>query len=414
VDRPLDPDHQRRRTLRRMTATAGTVAVVAAALVWLPGLVAPSVSRHSIRTAIADEGPIDAIVSASGIVIPEVEQVVASPVEARVLRIVQRPGAVVRRGDPLVELDVSQARLEVETLAQDLALKENAQESTRLQLRKSLIDLDSQAEVKSLQLASLRSQLERHRQLSREGLLSQEQLHTSELAVRQATIELKQLGEARDNARLRTDAELRGLALEMAKLRQEAAQARRTLDLASPRADRDGVVTKVLTEEGVAIRRGDEIARVADLRSFRVDATVSDVHARRITAGLPVLVKINDDVLEGTVSTVLPLVHNGVISLQVALATPASPLLRPNLRVDVLVITERKPRAVRVRRGPFAAGEGLQQAFVVRGDRAVKTPVQLGLASFDHYEVVSGVQPGDEVVISDMRDYARLQEVRIR
>jgi HlyD family secretion protein len=414
VDRPLDPAHQRRRTLRRIAAAAGALLAVAAALVWLPGLVAPSVSRQSIRTAVADQGPIEAVISASGVVVPEVEQVIASPVDARVLRIVQRPGAAVRRGDPLVELDVSQARLAVETLAQDLAITENAQESTRLQLRKSLIDLDSQAEVKDLQLASLRSQLERNLQLSREGLLSQELLHASELAVRQATIELKQLGEARTNARLRTDTELRGLALEMAKLRQEAAQARRTLDLASPRADRDGVVTKVLTEEGVAIRTGDEIARVADLRSFRVDATVSDVHARRITAGLPVLVKINDDVLEGTVSTVLPTVQNGVISLQVALATPSSPLLRPNLRVDVLVVTERKPRAVRVRRGPFASGEGLQQVFVVRGDRAVKTPVTLGSSSFDHYEIVSGVQPGDEVIISDMRDYARLQEVRIR
>jgi HlyD family secretion protein len=414
VDRPLDREYQRRRARRRTAAAAGTVLALTAALTWLPGLVAPSISRASIRTAVADEGPVDAVISAGGIVVPEVEQVIASPVDARVLRIVHRPGAVVRRGDPLVELDVSQARLEVEKLAQDLAIKDNQQASTRLLLKKHLIDLDAEAEVKALQLAALRAQLARDRQLAADGLLSKELLQKSELAVQQSAIELKQLREARDNARLRTETELRGLELEMGKVRDEAAQARRTLVLASARADRDGVVTKALTEEGVAIRRGDEIARVADLRSFRVEATVSDVHARRISAGLPVLVKINDDALEGTVSTVQPTVQNGVISLQVALATPSSPLLRPNLRVDVLLVTERKPRAVRIRRGPFATGEGTQQAFVVRGDRAVKTPVQLGLASFEHYEVVSGVQPGDEVIISDMRDYARLQEVRIR
>lgn len=414
MDRPLDSDYQRRRRLRRVAAGLSTIVVAVAALTWLPGLVAPSVARSAIRTALADEGPIDAVISASGTVVPEVEQVIASPVDARVLRILQRPGATLRRGDALVELDISQARLEVEQLAQDLAIKENQQATTRLLLEKNLIDLNSEAQVKQLQLAALRAQLERDRQLSADGLLSKELLQKSELAVQQAAIELEQLRQARDNARLRTDTELRGLALEMAKLHEEAAQARRTLALASPRADRDGVLTWALTQEGVAIRKGDEIARVADLRSFRVDATVSDVHARRVRPGLPVIVRINEETLEGTVATVLPTVQNGAITLQVALANPASAVLRANLRADVLIVTDRKPRAVRVRRGPFATGEGRQTAFVIRGDRAVNTPVQFGVASFEHFEVVSGVHPGEEVIISDMRDYARLQEVRIR
>ena len=414
MDRPLDTDYQRRRRLRRVATGLSTLALAAAALFWLPALVAPSVSRAAVRIAVADEGPIDAVISASGVVVPEVEQVIASPVDARVLRILQRPGAVLRRGDPLVELDVSQARLEVETLGQDLAIKENQQATTRLLLEKSLIDLNSEAEVKELQLASFRAQLDRDRQLAGDGLLSRELLQRSELSVRQAEIELQQLREARANARLRTETELRGLALEMAKLREEAAQARRTLDLASARADRDGVLTKVIAEEGVAIRRGDEIARVADLRSFRVDATVSDVHARRMTAGLPVLVRIGEETLEGTIATVLPTVENGAINLRVALADPSSPLLRANLRADVLVVTDRKPRTTRVKRGPFATGEGTQPVFVVRGTRAVKTPVQFGVASFDHYEIVAGLEPGDEVIISDMREYAHLQEVRVR
>ena len=102
------------------------------------------------------------------------------------------------------------------------------------------------------------------------------------------------------------------------------------------------------------------------------------------------------------------------MTLQVALKDPSSPLLRSNLRVDVGIVTARKPRVVRIRRGPFATGEGAQQVFVVRGDRAVRTPVELGLASFDHFEVVRGLVPGDEAIISDMSDYTRLKEVRIR
>ena len=111
----------------------------------------------------------DSSIAATGVVVPEIEQVITSPVEARVLRIFERPGARLREGQPIVQLDVSQARLDVEKLTQDLAIKANAQAQKRLALQKSLIDLDGKTEVKKLQLASLESQLQRDRQLFKEG-----------------------------------------------------------------------------------------------------------------------------------------------------------------------------------------------------------------------------------------------------
>ena len=150
------------------------LAILAAALLWLPGLVSPSISRSSVRTATADAGAIEAVITATGTVVPEVEQVVSSPVDARVLRILQRTGARLSKGDPLVRLDISETQLAVDKLAQDLAIKQNEQKRTRLTLEKSLIDLNGQVEVKSLQLASAQSQLARDRQLAADGLLSQE------------------------------------------------------------------------------------------------------------------------------------------------------------------------------------------------------------------------------------------------
>ena len=69
---------------------------------------------------------------------------------------------------------------------------------------------------------------------------------------------------------------------------------------------------------------------------------------------------------------------------------------------------------MRIKKGPFANGEGLRDVFVVRGDVAVKTPVRLGIASFDQYEVVQGLLEGDEVIISDMTDYQHLKEVKLK
>jgi HlyD family secretion protein len=414
MDRPLAPEIPRRQRRRRL-ALGGTAACVAVvAYLWLPSIVGPTVSRDRIRTARVERGLVDATIAATGLVVPEVEQVLASPVDARVLRVLQRPGAHLTAGQPILELDVSQARLDVDKITQDLAIKANAQAQKRLALDKSLIDLDSRTEIKRLELASLQSQLSRDRQLASQGLLSVEQLKKSELATSQAEIELKQITAERANAREATHAELEGLDLEIGKLRKEEAEAARQLTLASPRAGRDGVLTWVVTEEGAAVTKGQPLARVADFSSFRVDASISDVYARQLRVGLPAVVIAGEQRFEGTVAEVNPTVTNGVMTVVIALQDRSNSTLRSNLRTDVEIVTARKADATRVRRGPFATGEGSAEVFVVRGDRAVKVPVTFGLSSQTYFEVTSGLTPGDEVIVSDMRDYLRLREVRLR
>jgi HlyD family secretion protein len=414
MDRPLAPEIPRRQRRRRLAfgGTAACVAVVA--YLWLPSIVGPTISRDRIRTARVERGIVDATIAATGLVVPEIEQVLASPVDARVLRVLQRPGAHLAVGEPILELDVSQARLDVDKITQDLAIKANAQAQKRLALDKSLIDLDSRTEIKRLELASLQSQLARDRQLSSQGLLSVEQLKKSELATSQAEIQLKQITAERANAREATHAELEGLDLEIGKLRKEEAEAARQLTLASPRAGRDGVLTWVVTEEGAAITKGQPLARVADFSSFRVDASISDVYARQLRVGLPAVVMAGEQRFDGAVAEVNPTVTNGVMTVVIALQDRSNPTLRSNLRTDVEIVTARKADAVRVRRGPFATGEGSAEVFVVRGDRAVKVPVTFGLSSQTYFEVTSGLTAGDEVIVSDMRDYLRLREIRVR
>ena len=396
-----------------MLKIAVPLVIVAAVLTSLPGWMRPAVSRERIRTARVTAGPIEAVITASGTVTPEVERVLSSPLDARVLRILQRPGAHLKQGDPVVELDISESVLALDKVIKDLKIKENQQAQTRLTLEKSLVDLDGRLEVKTLELQSAQARLEADQQLFNEGLYSRQELRRSELAVKQAQITLSQLRQERANAERAAGVQLEGLALERGSLDKEAAQARRLLDLSTTQSDRDGVLTWIVSQEGALVRRGDVIARIADLTSFRVAATVSDVHAGRLRTGLPVAVRVNDLDLPGTVTEVFPTVENGVLRFTVALAEPSHAGLRPSLRTDVLVITDRKPRVLRVKRGPFADNVA-RQAFVVRGDRAVRIPIEIGLAGADDVELVSGVSEGDEIVISDMKDYIHLSEVRIR
>jgi len=414
VDREIDSRTRRNALVNRWLIAAAVIAAAWFAISWGAGLIRPSLKRSMVRTAVVEQGPVDASLSATGVVVPQTEQVLSSPVDARLLRILKKAGSAVKKGDPIVELDVNASVLAVETLRQDLALKANQQARSKLSLENTLSDLNAQVDIKKLQLESARLEHQRNRQLFEQGLSSDEVLRKSEVAEKQAGIELQRLEASRVNAQASTRAELDGLVLELSKLQKAHQEARRVLGLATPTADRDGVVTWTLTEEGSTVRKGDVLARIADLSAFRVDASVSDAYASRLSAGLPVQVRVDDRMVDGQVTDVLPTVQNGVITVRVALKDPSDASLRPNLRVEVFIVTGHRARALRVRKGSSTSGEGVQQVFVVRGDRAERTRVRFGIASFDFIEVVEGLADGDEVIVSDMADYQHLSSIRLR
>jgi HlyD family secretion protein len=373
----------------------------------------PSVRRERIRIARVEHGPIEATLTSSGTVVPEFEQVLSSPIDSRVVRILKRPGNPLRKGEAIMELDVSQSQLNLEKLNEQLALKINQQSQRKLELENRLIDLQGQTTNKRLDLKSYQLQLAQQRKLWEVGLTPEGELRRAEVQEEKAQTELKQLQEASALAARSTQTQLDGLNLEIQTLQKEIIEARRQLELATTRADRDGVLTWVVTEEGSAVRKGDTIARVADLESFRVEAKISDVYSNRLSPGLPVKVKVDENYLRGTVYNILPTIKDGVITFLVSLNDKSSQLLRANLRVDVYIVTDHKDRTVRLRRGPFSVGEGNHNVFVIRGGVAVKTPVQLGISDFDYIEVVRGLIEGDEVIISDMSEYSRVKELKI-
>ena len=414
MDREIDVTFRRKLFAKRTVISLLLVSAIAALLIFGPAWVKPSLSRNRIRTAKVESGSIEASITASGTVVPEFEQVLSSPIDARVLKILKRPGDLLARGTPILQLDVSTSILAVEKINQQIELKLNSQAKARLDLESTLNNLQSQLETKKLDYQSLKASTARNRELFKSGLQAEDKLREVELLEEKAALELKQLETAKKTAQLSTKTQLEGIALELRQLEKERDEAKRQLELATTKSDRNGVLTWVVLEEGATVPKGSVIARIADLNSFRIDATLSDVHANRLSPGMSVSVKINDDYLRGTIRNIDPTIKNGVIALQVTLLDKSSALLKSNLRCDVLIVTDQKNKVLRIKKGPFANAEGARDVFVIRGDRALKTPVKFGLASFENYEVLQGLLEGDEVIISDMTDYQHLKEVKIK
>ena len=414
MDRPVDSSYSRRRWLKRISLITVSALALLALFAWGPAFLTPSVTRSRIRTALVSIGPIESTLTASGTVVPEFEQVLAAPINARVLRILKKPGDVVRKGDPIVELDMSDSQSEVKTIDNKVSMKENEQGQLQISLENTLIDLKSQLEIKKLEVQSLELEVGQNRKLRNENLISDEQLRKSEVQQQRAQIELKKLEESIQNAEKSTRAQLAGRDIEMTILQQEKQDKERLLRLATTQSDRDGVLTWVVQEVGSVIGQGEVVARVADLSSFRIEATLSDVHASQLTPGLPARVRVNEKMLDGVITSILPTIKDGVMTIVIGLKDKANSNLRSNLRVDVYVVSGHKDRTLKIKRGPAIPGEGTHELFVIRGDVAVKTPVQIGLSSFEEAEILSGLMEGDEVILSDMADYMARKEVRVR
>lgn len=414
MDRPLDPRVQRRRKIRRFAAAGIAIALVAWLLTSVPGWVRPTVKRDRIRTAVVARGPLEATLTASGTVVPEKEQVLSCPVDTRLLKVLLVPGSPVKQGDPIVQLDVSATRLSLERLNEQLALKRVETQSESIATRQTLVDLEAQRDIAKLEVESNEITLERNQALFDKGIVAENDVRAARTNLERARLELRRLEGSLTNTGRASEARLQKLALERSILQKERDEAARQLELATARADRDGVLTWVMQDEGASVRRGDVLARIADLSSFRVEAHIADMHSTRLVMGMGARVSIGDTLLDGQVSRILPEVENGTITLLVDLVQRAHPSLRANRRVDVHVVTARSEGTLRIARGHIVhTGEGLA-VFVVRGEAAIRTPVQLGISSFEHQEILEGLSEGDEVVLSDMSDYAKVREVKLR
>ena len=135
----------------------------------------------------------------------------------------------------------------------------------------------------------------------------------------------------------------------------------------------------------------------------------------RVAAGGKAIVKIGSEKLEGTVSSVTPLSKNGVISFTVQLNEDNNRRLRSGLKTDVYVMNAVKEDVMRIANASYYVGRGEYELFVRNSDKEiVKRKVQLGDSNFEFVEVIGGLQPGDEVVVSDMSQYKNKNKLKLK
>lgn len=413
MDRELPAEVIRKSRARKLAITAAVLAVLIICYYALQALITPDLKRAKIKTSIAEIGTIEATLSASGVVVPEYEQIITSPVSSTIEKVFLNSGDSVSAGQSILHLNMDQLQSTLENLNDELEVQRNRKKQLSLDTEEEQISLKASYEIKKLQTEFIKSQYERIKRLREIGGAPEEELERAALNVDIANQEFDQLGRRIENQKASLEVALEGLDLQISIQENKISEVRRQIGLAEGRAGRDGIVTYVNADIGSPVNPGDIIARVANLSSFKVEASISDIHAGTLETAGVVRLRIGKEILSGRIGSINPAVRNGIISFTVIPDDKSHPLLRPNLRADVYVVTSYQENVVRVKNGPFYDGLVDQSVFVVEGDRAIRKIVDIGATNFDYVALEGDIAPGDEIIISDMKRYRHMEEVEI-
>ena len=383
------------------------------------GIVVVSVLISLMRTGVKEKdlvfskvgkGTIEVSVSASGKVVPAFEEIINSPINTRILEVYRKGGDSVDVGTPILKLDLQSAETDYKKMLDEEQMRSYKLKQLKLDNQTKLTDLQMKIKVSAMKV-----ELRNEQYLDSLGSGTTDKVRQAELSYNVAQLEYEQLQQQYANEKEVLAAEYQVQELDFSMFQKTLAETKRTLDDAQVRSPRKAILTYINNQIGAQVPEGSQIAVISDLSHFKVEGEIADTYGDRVAAGGKAIVKIGSEKLEGSVSSVTPLSKNGVISFTVQLNEDNNRRLRSGLKTDVYVMNAVKEDVMRIANASYYVGRGEYELFVRNSDKEiVKRKVQLGDSNFEFVEVVSGLQPGDEVVVSDMSNYKNKNKLKLK
>ena len=415
MDREIPKEIRQKERNKKLLKYGGIASAVVACLALLISFMQSSVKLKDLVLSTVDNGLIEVSVSASGKVVPAFEEIINSPINTRIVEVYRKGGDSVDVGTPILKLDLQSTETEYKKLLDEEQMKRYQLEQLKVNNETFLSNLAMNVKVSAIEQNRKEMELRNERYLDSIGSGTHDKVRQAELAYNKGKLELEQLQQQYENEKKVKAADLKVKELEFNIFSKGLAEMKRTLNDAQVGSPRKAILTFVNNQVGAQVGKGEQIAVVSDLSHFKVEGEIADTYGDRVAAGGKVIVKVGSEKLEGVVSSVTPLSKNGVISFSVQLENDSHKRLRSGLKTDVYVMNAVKEDVMRIANASYYVGRGDYELFVLDSeDELVKRKVKLGDSNFEFVEVVSGLQPGDRVVISDMSNYKNKNKLKVK
>jgi HlyD family secretion protein len=411
------PDQTRRKRIRRALYGGAAVLAVGGITLGLSKLkpAAPGVERGTVWIDTVKRGPMVRDVRGQGTLVPEDIRWIPATTQGRVERIRLRPGTPVTATS--VILDLSNPQLDQEF--RDAELKLNGAEASLSNLK---VQSQNEALAQEAATANIEAefkkaalQVEANEQLAKKGLVP-------DMILKQSRLEADQLSSRYAIAKKQLDSYSESIQARLAVQQSEVEQARAAVKLKQQQVDDlhvragfAGVLQLVPVEVGQQVAPGANLARVADPSRLKAELKIPETQAKDIQPGQTSSIDTRNGVVAGKVVRIDPSVQNGTVTVDVIMTEPLPKGARPDLSVDGTIELERLRDVLFVGRPAFGQEQSAVGLFKVQPDgTASRVPVKLGATSVNVVEIRSGLNVGDQVILSDMSNWDAFDRIRLQ
>lgn len=375
---------------------------------------APTVERNLVWIDTVKRGPMVRQVRGLGTLVPEEIRWIAARTQGRVERIILRPGAVVTPDSVILELSNPNVVEAFNSAESELLAAEARLTNLKITLERSLLDAETAAATARAQFETSKLEFEVNTELYKDGLVSRLDLRRAEVNAEQARlrndIEQKKFAFLKDSI----TPQMAVQETEVSRLRAQVALRKEELDALKVKAGMAGVLSALPVDVGSQVNPGTNLARVADPTKLKAEVRIAETQAKDIALGQVASIDTRNGIVEGRVARIDPAVVNGTVLVDITLGPDLPRGARPDLSVDGTIELERLNDVIFVGRPAFGQERSNVGIFKLTADNeAVRTTVQLGRSSVNTIEIVSGLQPGDRVILSDMSPWDSNDRIRL-
>jgi len=371
-----------------------------------------SVSASRLRIAEVTRGTLVRDASVNGRVVAAVSPTLYAKAPATV-NLKVAAGDTVAKGQVLAVLespDLADAlKKEVSTYEQ---LKAEV-ERQKILARKQKLLAQKEADTAEIDRLSAQRTLERYQSVGELGVIAKIDFQKAKDAVQSAQIRAKHAGEAAalEGDDVALSIKTKTNELERARLSMEEAQ--RRVDELTVRAPVDGFIGTLNVQNRMVVAANAPLMTLVDLSKLEVEIEVPETYVNDLGIGMHAEITLPSGTATGKLSALSPEVVKNMVLARVRFDGEQPKGLRQSQRVTARLLIEEKPNVMMVARGSFVESEGGRYAYVVRDGIATRTPIQMGATSISAVEILSGLKPGDKVVVSGTDAFNNAKTVSI-
>jgi HlyD family secretion protein len=375
----------------------------------------PSVDRAAIWPDSVRRGPMVRSVRGPGTLTPEDIRIIPAQTAGRVEQIYHRPGITVEPGTLLLKL----SNPDEELLLMQAEQQHSAAQSQLVELQSSLQTqlLSQEGAIAQLQTQYNEAvrQAKTNEALVEKKLISPNEASLAKDRVQELEKRLDSEKKALELLRGTVDVRIASQKLQVDRLRGIVEFRNQRLASMDVKAGSAGVLQQLNLEVGQWVNPGVELARVVQPGRLKAVLRIPETQMRDVVIGQRALIDTRNDTIEGRVVRIDPAAQNGTIGVDVAFDGELPASARPDMSVDGTIEIDRLADVLYVGRPNFGNAGATIGLFKVSKDwkTAERVQVRLGQTSVNHVEIVSGLQQGDVVILSDMAQWDANPRVRI-